>query len=955
MNRIITILNREIPRPESRFVFPSEAAASAWSEKICRITGIRSLARSRFLAWDRFKEAIIRADVQDREPISKVIRRLFTLDLIRRNAQAVQAGGGTGADTLPFRSIIPVEHAQEGAVFGDQLAAILPSLRLLRKRQEAFPQSPDDEDRDFLLLEREYREFLDRRRLFEPSWENPPLKDRDHRYFIFFPEAVEDYAEYAATLEAESAIIQIIPIETPEEPELLYRFPNSREEIRAAVLEIRRLHEEARIPYEEMALSVPDLPILEPYLLRELALYHLPVRKRYGRPLAEHETGGLFALIQACAGENFSFSALKSLLLNAHIPWRYGNLNRELILFGIRHNCVSGYHDRQGRPVDVWLEAFARSPQDETLCQYYKGLKKALRSMTEAKSFTSLRNQYFAFRGAMEEKNSGTLRAPRTFKEFLAMDRISAEGNAVLARCVEELSALMRLEEAYTEILPPRPFDFYLTVLREKQYVPQQTQGGVNVFPYRVAASAPFRAHLVLNASQRAATVLYQPLRFLRQDKRNRFGLADQDASGDFFRLYRLNPYTPEAAAATSALPEGFAPYTWISAAEEAFTGWTIPHSYFFAGAKPGENMLPGKSGASDPFVQERNWWAGRGPFPDRLFPLQAGGFDRWQSLLGPERRFNLLADPFPAQGPARSLVWEQLYRLQWEREYLKVSATDLTLFYTCRTRWLFQKVFGLAVFSLEARLLDDAFMGNLYHLILKNLFTRIQEEDGQFTAAHIPRYHAWIREYTLDGAAHFYPFQGPLAKPLLESQAAAMMKKLRALVNAEGRRFPGYQIAALEWEAKAIQGDMLLVGRLDRLSRSPQGEAVIIDYKTNAMPSKAGSMETEEKPLRDFQMPMYVKLFEAQGDGTNRAGGAFFMSISKDEKSNVTEVLGGGKGVSREDFQPTLDALDGYIAAFGRAAGSMNFLMPRRDLRACNGCLYKTICRTAFSLNAEA
>jgi ATP-dependent helicase/DNAse subunit B len=165
----------------------------------------------------------------------------------------------------------------------------------------------------------------------------------------------------------------------------------------------------------------------------------------------------------------------------------------------------------------------------------------------------------------------------------------------------------------------------------------------------------------------------------------------------------------------------------------------------------------------------------------------------------------------------------ERLRREQGEGP-VKVSATDLTVFYTCHTRWLFQKIFGLAPFSLEARLLDDTFMGNLYHTILKNLFTRIQEEDGRFISSHISQYQTWVREYTQDAAARFYPFQGPLAKPLLESQTTAMVKKLTTLLKTEARRFDGYEIAAMEWEVQVLQGDILLNGRLDRLSRSPPG-----------------------------------------------------------------------------------------------------------------------------------
>ena len=42
------------------FVFPSQISASLWARKVCTLGIVRSLAADRFLAWDRFKEEVIR-------------------------------------------------------------------------------------------------------------------------------------------------------------------------------------------------------------------------------------------------------------------------------------------------------------------------------------------------------------------------------------------------------------------------------------------------------------------------------------------------------------------------------------------------------------------------------------------------------------------------------------------------------------------------------------------------------------------------------------------------------------------------------------------------------------------------------------------------------------------------------------------------------------------------------
>jgi hypothetical protein len=548
MNQVLEIIFREIKNRNSRFVFPSETASLTWARKINAFTGERSVAVNRFLAWDRFKERALRAGERDQEPVSEVIRKLFTHQLVKKNAEAVREAAAvpkTGA--FPFTSLIPREFADQGSVFVNEIAGILPSLALLKSRQGQVPQFiPDDEDRDFALLEREYAGFLQQQGLFEPSWEKPPLKDTSSVYYIFFPEAIEDFSEYADRLQKEPAV-HLVPLSDPAPPPSLCFYESQRAEIRGAVLELRRLHEDAGIPYDDMALSVVGLHEVEPYLLRELSLYHIPFRRRAGKPLGDYGTGKLFALINACVVNNFSFPSLKSLLLNEQLPWEDPKRNDELIEFGIKNNCVSGFFDH-GRLVDIWSEAFRRSPREERLRDYYERLKSHLTALTASRSFRDIRNRYFAFRGRVWEKSPSPERIREAYPEaahpgsvfpgFLCRDNCTDEGDVVLARCVEELSALIRIEEEYPGLVPPSPFGFYLDILQEKQYVPLRPDSGVNIFPYRVAAAAPFSCHLVLNATQNAATVLYEPLAFLRRDKREKLGVPDVDASPVFFRLY---------------------------------------------------------------------------------------------------------------------------------------------------------------------------------------------------------------------------------------------------------------------------------------------------------------------------------------------------------------------------------------------------------------------------------
>ncbi|MDR2095632.1 MAG: PD-(D/E)XK nuclease family protein [Treponema sp.] len=950
MNIVFKTIEDHIQEQKACFVFPSEAAANLWARKACGLPGVRSIVADRFIAWDRFKEKAVRVEMENMEAVSALIRKLFAGLLVKKNEEAARVASrsirdmqndGTDPDGMengagfPLRSLIPLEYADEGSIFADSIAGLLSSLALWEDKCRQVPNyRSDEEDRDFATLKKEYTDFLNNHSLFEPSWVKPPFNHTGFEYFIFFPEAIKDFSEYESLLNAEKSI-HLIYIDKAEEVQPLRLYDSSRMEIRAVVMELRKLYEEEKITYEDMAISIPDIECVQPYLLRELSLYSIPYRRHSGRKLTDFGTGRFFPLVSSCVSSNFSFSSVKALVLNEHIPWLNPEMNKRLINFGIDNNCVASYSEN-GKPVDIWMDAFKLSGKDTDLQNYYRDLKKDLRAMTDTKTFKGIRNMYFSFRS-------------RYFLPLnpLAEDRSLAD--AVLSRCIEELSKLIELEKKFPDVLPNRPFEFFLSVLKDKEYVPDVRNGGVNIYPYRVAAAAPFAAHFVLNATQDKATVQYQPLSFLRPDKRKNLGIVDIDASATFFRLYR------------PAAWEEFKPYTWISASAQSFSGWAIPHSYFSGDTKQ-EDALP-PAGMLDPFQEERAYWAALdgAPFPRRIFAVQKQGFDRWRSVLSREAegQFNYLTDRVPKEVAINAHLKKQVWRKGQAAEgpcdedmpqALSVSATDLNEFFACPLIWLYRRIFNLKEFSLEARLLDEQSLGILFHRILKELFAQIKAEDIFFKQENLGKYFNWIWDITNDVVRRHHAFRGPLAVPLLVSQAEAISKTLRALLKSEAQFFPGYAVSQLESELEFTKDNIRFIGRLDRVSVSPDDEPVIIDYKTNSMPSQAACTETENSSLRDFQMPMYIKLFEEKNG--MEISGAFFFSINKHDVSLIVGKLGRKKKCSREDYQTTMDALEQYIEYFYHTINMLDFSISKENLKSCYICEFKTICRTTYRLN---
>ncbi|MCL1817967.1 MAG: PD-(D/E)XK nuclease family protein, partial [Spirochaetaceae bacterium] len=677
---------------------------------------------------------------------------------------------------------------------------------------------------------------------------------------------------------------------------------------------------------------------MEPCLMRELALANIPARRRSGKPLAEYGAGSIFSLMAACAANGFTFSSLKALLLDDRLPWQNPEMNRKLIDFGARQNCVCGYRD-EGRSVDVWEEAFRSAGGGGDLGRYYRGLRRHIASLASSRTFAEVRGRFFGL-----------------YPSCLSREKTTEAATAILTRCMEELASLIQITAEHPDLVPASPYGFFLSLLREINYVEQAAGTGVNIFPYRVAAASPFAAHFVLNASQEAATILYRPLKFLSKDKRDRLGLGDTDASEVFFRLY-----------AHESRGRGKA-FFRISSSSKTFAGWAIPHSYF--SGKPQKDAAR----VADPFTREREWWAGGGEFPPRIFPVQKEGFAVWRSSLAAEapEKFNLLRRRFPKEESLAALE-KRIREIQWdasreaaldrknraafpaeERKYIRVSATALTEFFRCPALWLMKEVFRLEPLSLEARFLDAMALGSLYHRILEKLFTRIRGEDKIFKPEHLDTYCAWAREYAEREAKERPAFQGPLAVPLAASQTRMLTQKISGLLRMEAKYFPAYGVSDfIEKDLAFIRGGAVFLGKIDRVSLSPAGEPLIIDYKTGEPPPAEACTETEGSPLEDFQAAMYVRLFEEEKRVP--VAGVYFLSINRRSRRGVfARETKTSTQSPRELFQPTLDALDGCAERFARALRELDFSASGVRYATCADCAYKTICRRTYALNAS-
>lgn len=912
-NPISSIIRAEGFNTDTVFVFPSEIASRLWLEASLTILTTESLPSSRFIAWDSFKEQAIRSTVSGKQPVSSRLRKLYAHSLVKRNAEK---------KTRFFSELIPEEYAENGTVFASWIAKLLPSLALWEQRIQTEVQL-DTESKDLSLLKKDYTSFLESHSLFEPSWQKPPLKDSGTHFVIFFPEAIEDYREYEQLI-ASAPFIKTISVENAltqlnETGARVSTYPTTREEICGTALAIEKLLQEGTNP-ETIAISVPDIETALPYLSRELNLRSIPFDLRSGTMLTTLPAARLFSLIHECVASDFSFQAVKALLLDRLIPWKERKNAENLVAFGIQSHCVTSWEE-QGKKIDVWEAAFNEPDlgASTTLKNWYRVLRDHLLSMTRAKSFTEIRKIYFSFKN-----------------RFLTMEDLSQEENDILGRCLVELANLSALEQLYPEILPDSPWAFFISILEDTRYVPQRIQGGVSIFPYRVAAGTPFIHHFILDASQSHTTVVYRELSFLRQDRRIHLGLNDTDASAAFFGIYRLSGAR------------------W-SFAEHTFSGYSTPHGYFSAAPASAPEI-------TDPFRVESLFFAGSAALPNRRYPVQKAGLSSWKNRQN-RGRYSFITEPFSAELP--DLI-HRITKKQMDGNFVRVTQKDLSSFSICNARWFLSRILSLKKQERDAELFNERNLGLLVHSALREVYNRILTADKAFLSSNIATYYIWAEDCAANAAADHTEFQGPLAAPLIALFSSRVADNIKTILDLDAAMLNNYIPEHLEKKLSVKKDDISYYGEIDRISLDQTNNTlVLIDYKTGKVAKASDYIpfsldeETEEQALADYQIPMYVFLAEHglnKGAENIEVREAWFADISNKKYSPIVtdksfpQFKNLKKCLPREQFDSAMTAFHETADRFSTAVRTMNFTKPQNLLRKeCAKCDFFRVCRTRY------
>jgi len=973
MNRAEKILVDNIDDPNALFVFPTDIAVSGWADHLLRIRG-NTIAMSKFIAWDKFKQKSIKSKVKEKKSVPSALRKIFTSRLIMENCEAVKHG-----KTPVFTSLITVKWAEHSRQFSSWLTGILPQLGVwftqstglstddilgeeARKKSENFK----DDDRDMYTLAVRYAQFLKEHSFFEPAWETPPFNNDGKNCFIFFPEALSDFCEYRELLSADVTIISCNDNDedTEESPSHTFFYANARREITEASLYIRALHEKRQIPWDSIVVSIPDSENYEPYILREFTNRNIPYAKRTSKALTDFPAGQFFRSVIDCASQDFAFSPFIGLVLNKNIKWKDEEKIGNLVDFGIKNNCICSWSEpeedslsppelpNKERHVNVWEDAF-NSPVsflDKESRDFFYDLKRHTFALRQAESFLELRRQYFIFR-----------------ERFLDMVNCSLETDQVFSRCIAELMELTELEKNYPDIPAPDPFLFLSEYLSEVNYLAQTKNTGVAILPYKTAASSPFDCHIVLGAVQNNISVVYSRLNFLPKKKREEIGIFDEDASRSFINLHKFNSRKISA----------------FFCSELTFSGFEIAHSKIGASLKPKETYVDDPQYSEyfcDDYYGRESAFSSCGDY--FLHENQKNGFNEWKN-----RRFK--ENPEISE-PLSDLTLNYLktklsYLNNTEKKdvNISVSASSLKLYYQCSLKWLFNRI-GLENTEVEANLMSQDIYGNVYHAALDLFFTELKNNeetllkpDISFNTAVLPGYYKILLlkciNKIFDGFPSLQPHEEKSGKIEISALTTRFLKaaKDQFLINLENclvsflSIFSGCSVIGCEKWYQSQKESYFLNGKSDCILRDKNGKYIIIDFKLVNLPKRRDCTGEGDKGLCDLQLPMYITLTESNEKIEIET--ALFFSIIKqipevilgnvyDELNEINYPKRSQDRIERQDetYKKLIEIFDNKVKQFADEIITGNFSIFESNYKECYICEFSRICRKVYTIKNE-
>jgi len=936
-----TIL-RYIDDESARFVFPSEVAVRFWRKQTLLFSGKRAIAEARFVSWDSFKEAAYREERFER-PVNSLYRTIFSAALLAENSSGPPL----------FSELVPRSFSAESGSFVRDIGALLPVLEsILSPRGEGA--LPPNLRADLATLRDRYREFLRANSLFEPL--DRPLRAIPvaERFFVCFPEVIEDAERYLAPL-ADSGRVQTIsaPAMDPDGKGIeLVRYSSWSRELRALFRRVRGLLESGTEP-SDIIVTVCGLEALRPVIEEYGDLYGVPLAFRSGKPLASHSPGRMLSALQETYRDGFRLDSLKGLFLDLGIPWKEREMFRGIIRTGIEGHCLGTW--REGNSVrDAWSELFRRTGRKEE-GDLFRAFAREAAGLVTSPDFPSL------------GKNFG-----RFLERFLDPHGWSQQDLRILQYIKAVLGETIDSVQRLVGVICPDPYGLFLSLLSGGLYVEKADPGAVGIYPFRVTAGIDAPHHFIVNASQEGTSARIAGIPFLSEELGRSVGLEERDLRPQFLSLYGKSGGEIR-----------------FSFSASGFSGPDTPPGYIVSRGIVTDAAEDDT--AADPYASERIRWGGDSAAAFIPHAVQREGFDNAARTLFVPRRMDAALEPLPAgiretcegiwrTGSAGNRGTDSAGQARGIRGGMSASA--LERFWGCPFSFLLSDILGIEEGEFDFSFSDPLVFGQLQHDALRLLMSPAEgqggtdgrnggggrsEAGGRDAAAGSNRSEA--NGHWKAGADH-----GEAAganDPDLEAAWRAVSRAFDAWERAGRPRFPppgwrsfreraaeraaaflrrdreefaGYETAYVERWVDWVDEEtgILLTGRIDRIARKDD-RYHLIDYKNSGYVSK-GNVAVEPGATGSYQIPFYTLL--CRNSGIDVEGASYYI-LSEGKFSRFFGAEDGKAWFSREE---TLALAENVRAAAALMAGRIaegDYGATAGDL--CGDCGFRVVCRIRY------
>jgi len=925
MNLIENLIKEKGANFNYCFVFPSYISQRICFKKALDITGLPTIPSELYINWNTFVKEHL-CICKDKKPATDAVKHLYAEYIMYKNAKLAEKGKSL------FTSLIPIEHASEGANFATWISSILSNLDCFLKED-----NKDKELHDLHTLSLDYSNFLEDNNLYEEKWQEKTFNTDDNKYIIIYPELIKDFYKYEDFLK-QYPQIELFHIRKENKELSLREFENTRLEIKYVLSEIEELILNG-VNICDIALSIADIENIKPHIIKECEMRGIPIDLYSREKISKKGFCNLFEAIKNVIEAHYSFESIKQLFLNPSIIWkekRYEeNTCKEkqekgkdfiesLLEFGIKHNCAYSWEEN-GRWNNVWLDAY------NSISAYTKE-EFAVKNLFE-EFIEDIENIYYAPTFSKMKENIGSFFDKYIIEEKTFEIEKNKKQKETVFKIIRDLCEAEARLSSYFEEAKINKYKFFLSLLNKKEINLELNENSLSVFQYGVSVATPYKHHFIINMNQNNGSIITKNFAFLRDDKRQAMDIKEIDLTKNIIASYNDGSSVR------------------FSYSKKLYQGYAIAHSDF----KKIESIK--EYHKEDSFYNEECYFFEDDYKLKKIYQGQKEGIQKAKHF-DEEFKFSHLDEPYNQKLPS---LHKLIKNIQYKDEYFRVSATDLNSFFTdCPTKFFMSKILKINNIDFKALMSDEYMIGNMYHTILEKLYKRIMHSNKIFNKENLDSsYLIFLEQAFCDTFEEYAKRYGPLSKPFMEVMKKQITKVIKSVLRLDALWFDHYTQYAIEGEYQFLQDDILHFGKIDRVIKDADG-FVVLDYKT----CKLNSLDKiEDDMLKDYQIPFYVLLLERNEkekhqENAQKVKAAYFLEILDNNAHRVikSETIQDGKkqGKTREEFQENIEILKKCIRDFYERIKNADFTAKNRTWEDCSKCKFKRICRTTFSVRGR-